>query len=57
MNWTIVARKFLEGAIPAGIAAAGAIAIQPGDANYWPALGVAFVTGALRGGLNAWKHL
>ena len=53
----IVFRKFLEGAIPAGLTAAAAIAIQPGDANYWPALGVAFVTGAIRGGLNAWKHL
>ena len=57
MNWTITARKFFEGAVAGGLSAAAALAVVPGDDNYWAALGAAFLAGAVRGGLNAWKHL
>jgi hypothetical protein len=57
MNWTITARKFLEGAVAGAAASAAAITALPGDDNYWTVLGTALVTGAIRGGLNAWKHL
>jgi len=57
MNWTITIRKTLTGALAGGIAAAGALTVTQDDPNYWGALGVAVAIGAIRGGLNAWKHL
>lgn len=57
MNWTITIRKFLEGAVAGAVASSAAITATPGDANYWAVLGTAILTGAIRGGLNAWKHL
>lgn len=57
MNKMIVLRKFLEGAAAGAFASASAITILPGDDNYWAVLGTALLVGAIRGGLNAWKHL
>lgn len=57
MNWTITIRKFLEGAVAGGVSAAAALTVSQDDPNYWGALGVAVAIGAIRGGLNAWKHL
>lgn len=57
MNWTITLRKFLEGAVAGGLAAAAGMVAVPGDDNYWAALGAAVLTGAIRGGLNAFKHM
>lgn len=57
MNWTITARKFLEGVAEGATAATVAITLLPGDPGYWTAIGGALVIGAIRGGLNAWKHL
>jgi hypothetical protein len=56
MNWTITLRKFLEGAIAGAAASATALTVTPGDDNYWAVLGTALAVGAIRGGLNAWKH-
>jgi hypothetical protein len=57
MNKMIVFRKFLEGALAGALMSAGALTVVPGDANYWAVLLTALGTGAIRGGLNAWKHL
>jgi hypothetical protein len=56
MKWTITARKFLGAAVAGAAASAAAITVLPGEDNYWAVLGTALVTGAIRGGLNAWKH-
>jgi hypothetical protein len=57
MNWLIFGRKIGEAALAGGFAAVVALKVTPGDDNYWVAVKAAFVAGALRGGLNAWKHL
>lgn len=57
MNWTITARKFLEGAVAGAAASAAAVTVTQDDPNYWSVLATAAVVGAIRGGLNAWKHL
>jgi hypothetical protein len=57
MNWTITARKFLEGAVAGALASATAVTVTSDDPNYYAILGTAVLVGALRGGLNAWKHL
>lgn len=57
MNWTITARKFLEGAVAGAAASAAAVTVAQADPNYWSVLMTAVAVGALRGGLNAWKHL
>lgn len=56
MNWTITFRKFLEGAVAGAIAAVPTIGVTQDDPSYWGVLASAAVVGAIRGGLNAWKH-
>lgn len=56
MNWTITFRKFLEGAVAGAVASAGAVTATQEDPNYWTVIATAAVVGAIRGGLNAWKH-
>lgn len=57
MNWTITLRKFLEGAIAGAAASSAAVTVAQDDPNYWAVVGTALLVGAVRGGLNAWKHL
>jgi hypothetical protein len=57
MNWTITLRKFLEGAVAGAVASAAAVTVAQDDPNYYAVLGTAVLVGAIRGGLNAWKHL
>lgn len=57
MNWTIVTRKFLEGAFAGAVASAAAVTVAQNDPNYWSVVLTAVAVGAVRGGLNAWKHL
>ena len=56
MNWTITLRKFLEGAVTGAVVSAGAVTIAQDDPNYWSVLMAAAAFGAIKGGLNAWKH-
>jgi hypothetical protein len=57
LNWTITLRKTLTSAAAGAVMAVGALTITQDDPNYWTALLVAAGLGAIRGGLNAWKHL
>lgn len=56
MNWKIVGRKFLQGAGEGAAASALAVTALPGDKNYWSVLVGAVIVGAIRGGINAFKH-
>ena len=57
MDWKIVLRKFAEGAAAGAMASLAAINLTGKDNDVMTIALSAVVVGALRGGINALKHM